>query len=273
MPKRRLALWMMGFVVYVAVLMAASALMWCLLGLGPSEGWDTWRSATVGLFPWFNDGAWLRLGILPGLFIAITQYLFLLPVRQVRVGLQPRARPLLRGLVGAAFVGAMGMTALLLSLTDVVWLIARSEAYEYDDGYWGLFSLVLGVLVCSWLIWTPLLAWFCRRRPQLTTPGRLVGLLLGGTIAELVVIIPVDVLVRTRNSCYCATASFHATWLATLALLWLAGPGILLAVTSRRRRAWLESHCDNCGYPKGPSPGAECPECGYKWGDATSHRP
>jgi hypothetical protein len=92
------------------------------------------------------------------------------------------------------------------------------------------------------------------------------GLLLGGTIVELVIVIPIDVLVRHKTSCHCSTPSFHATWFATLALLWLTGPGLLVAALSRRRKPWLEKHCASCGYPKGKEPGPQCPECGYSWG-------
>ena len=267
MLKRRTTLLLIGFPFYVLLLSFLSTLLW-LLVFSPIEGWAEWGTEFVDRFPWVDELEWWLLGVLPGLLIAITQYLFIVPVLDVRVRMTRDGRPLLRSLIGAAFVAALGMTALLLALSDVVWLVQRGEAREYE-AYWSLTTVVLTVLACSWLIWTPLLAIFSRRRPHRTTPGRLVGLLLGGTIAEMVVIIPVDVLVRYRNSCYCATASFHATWLATLALLWLTGPGIVLAVTSKRRRAWLEHHCASCGYAKGPSPGSACPECGYAWLEAS----
>lgn len=263
MLKRRTVLLLIGFPFYVLLLSFLSTLLWLLL-LAPIEGWAQWGREFVDRFPWVDEPGWWILGGIPGLLIATTQYLFLAPVLDVRVRVQKGGRPLVRSLVGAAFVGAVGMTALLLALSDVVWLLFRGEGREYL-GYWSLTIVVLSVLVCSWLIWTPLLAIFSRRRPHRTTPGRLVGLLLGGTIAEMAVIIPVDLLVRYRGQCYCATASFHGTWLAVLALLWLTGPGIVLAVTSKRRRAWLEHHCANCGYAKGPSPGAKCSECGYAW--------
>ncbi|MHC4415827.1 MAG: hypothetical protein ACYS0G_11140 [Planctomycetota bacterium] len=266
MPKRRTAFLLVGFPVYLAVLMAISSLLWPLLAFGPSEAWDTWSNWLVDGFPWVDDpGTWM-LGVLPGLLIGTTQYLFLAPIVPLRVGLQPKGRPLLLSLVGAGIVAAAGTTALILALTDVAWLVWRNQAREYDSE-WTLFGVMLGVLACSWLIWTPVLVAFSRRRPHRTTAGRLAGLLLGGTMAELVVIIPVDILVRYRNTCYCTTASFHATWLASLMLLWLAGPGLFFALTSRRRRAWLENHCANCGYPQGPSPGPQCPECGYAWRD------
>ncbi len=263
MLKRRTVLLLIGFPVYVLLLSFLSTLLWVLV-FHPLEGWADWGSEFVDRFPWVDDTDWWLIGLVPGLLIATTQYLFLVPLFDVRVRVRPDGRPLLPSLIGAAFVGALGMTALILALTDVVGLLRNNEAREYDS-HWVLLAIIFTTLVCSWLIWTPLLAIFSRRRPHRTTPGRLVGLLLGGTIIEMVVIIPVDLLVRYRGQCYCATASFHGTWLAVLALLWLAGPGIVLAVTSKRRRAWLEHHCANCGYAKGPSPGPVCPECSCAW--------
>ena len=263
MLKRRTVLLLIGFPFYVLLLSFLSSLLWMLV-FHPLEGWAEWGREFVDAFPWVDEPGWWILGVVPGLLIATTQCLFLVPVLDVRVRVGRDSRPLLPSLLGAAFVGALGMTALILALTDVVGLLRNNEAKEYE-GHWSLFWIILSVLACSWLIWTPVLAIFSRRRPHRTTPGRLVGLLLGGTIIEMVVIIPVDLLVRSRNSCYCSTASFHGTWLAVLALLWLAGPGIVLAVTSKRRRAWLAHHCTNCGYAKGPSPGPKCPECGYAW--------
>ena len=265
MTGRRLALLAAVFVPYVAVMALISSLLWVVLVEGPFAGVPDWAGSVVSGFPWYQEPGWWQVAILPGLLIATTQCLFLLPVLDVRMRVRPDGRPLLIGLIGASFAAAAATTALLLAVSDIVWLVRRGEALEYDSDKWTLAAVILGVLACSWLFWTPLLVIFSRRRPHRTTPGRLIGMLLGGTILELIVILPVDFLVRHRGGCYCTTASFHGTWLAGLVLLWLAGPGVVVALASRRRRAWLTHHCDGCGYPKGPSPGARCPECGRSW--------
>jgi hypothetical protein len=122
----------------------------------------------------------------------------------------------------------------------------------------------------SWLFWTVLLVRFVRRRQGQGVFGRIVGLLLGGTILEVVVVLPLDILVRRRTDCYCATGSFWTLCLSAWALLWLTGPGIVLALTSKRRRLWWDAHCMQCGYEKGPSPGERCPECGFEWSQGTN---
>ena len=95
----------------------------------------------------------------------------------------------------------------------------------------------------SWLFWTVLLVRFVRRRQGQNVFGRIVGLLLGGTIAEVIVVLPLDIMVRRRTDCYCATGSFWTLCLSAWALLWLTGPGIVLALTSKRRRLWWDPHC------------------------------
>ncbi|MHC4220518.1 MAG: hypothetical protein ACYSU7_18930 [Planctomycetota bacterium] len=265
MSGRRVALLAALFVPYAVVMALLSSLLWLVVAEGPIAAVPIWAEALVDSFPWYFQDGWWQLAILPGLLIATSQYLFIFPLLDFRVRVRPGGRPLLWSLAGAAFAAALATTALLLAVSDIVWLVRTGEGLEYDPEYWLLVWVTLGLLACSWVIWTPVLVIFSRRRPHRTTPGRLVGMLLGGTILELVVILPVDILVRQRNSCYCTTASFNATWLAGLVLLWLAGPGAIVAVTSRRRRAWLDHHCDGCGYPKGPTPGARCPECGRSW--------
>ncbi len=124
---------------------------------------------------------------------------------------------------------------------------------------------MLVTLIGSWVFWAMMLLVFSRRLWADTVLGRLVVLLFGGTIVELLVVVPVDVMVRRRTSCYCATGTFLALCLSALGLLWLTGPGIVIALTARRRRLARATHCASCGHSKGPSPGPACPECGYTW--------
>ena len=139
MLKRRTALLLICFPFYVLLLSMLSTLLWLLL-YDPVEGWAEWGEEFVGRFPWLDDTDWWLLGTLPGLLIATTQSLFLAPVFDVRVRVQKGGRPLVRSLIGAAFVGALGMTALILALSDVVWLLFRGEGWEYG-GYWPLTTL------------------------------------------------------------------------------------------------------------------------------------
>ena len=78
-------------------------------------------------------------------------------------------------------------------------------------------------------------------------------------------VLPIDLMVRRRTDCYCGTGTFISMCFSAVALLWLTGPGIVIALTHRRRRTARQTHCGRCGQAKGPSPGPVCPECGYAW--------
>ena len=82
---------------------------------------------------------------------------------------------------------------------------------------------------------------------------------------EVLVVLPIDAMVQRRSDCYCAAGTFWSLCASAVALLWLTGPGIVFAVTMRRRGMARKTNCAGCGQLKGPSPGPVCPECGYSW--------
>jgi hypothetical protein len=209
------------------------------------------------------------------LVLVTSQWLFLVPACLKRPELGQRSRSLTLSIMMVAVVVAALTVGLVYGLAEGI-LLLRGESgvlgyFAPDTGQplwrqalgWALLPLVLWPL--SWIFWTPILLFFSRRRVGRTRWGRIIGLLLGGTILELLFIIPLDVLVRRRTDCYSYSGTLIGLVCSAFALVWLAGPGIIIPLTSKRRRLWAESYCMNCGYAKGPSPGQKCPECGYDW--------
>ena len=90
-------------------------------------------------------------------------------------------------------------------------------------------------------------------------------LFVRGYQGRVLAVIPIDIMVRRRTDCYCATGTFYSLVITILAAIWLGGPGVAILYLRRRRRLANVS-CVRCGYPKGPSPSPLCPECGYEWG-------
>lgn len=233
-----------------------------------------------------NPLAWIEEGFftnwegilclpLPALLVVGTQIIFLLPVFSKRLRVAGQGRSLKRTICAAGLVGGFLFTGLILSVPELFkvwepvgeWITNESEILDGDiTALLAVFWASIGV---GWLLWLPILFIFARRAGPRRFHERLVVVLLAGTVLETLVIVPIDVMVRRRTDCYCATGTFFALCISIWAWLWLTGPGIVLAITAKRRRLLAETHCVNCGYAKGPSPGPGCPECGYAWLDAS----
>lgn len=226
-----------------------------------------WREDVFGS----RDG--LLTVVAPAVLVTLTQVIFVLPmVRPAAMG-RGRAKPPLRTMIACGLVGGLLVTGTFLALLELLELpdtsgsaVERADPALVDQV--GLFGMLWVCVVIGWALWTPLLIIFARRGNPRRLHERLIVLLLGGTILETLVVIPIDIMVRRRTDCYCFTGTFFALCISVWAWLWLAGPGIILALTSKRRRLWAQTHCWRCGYRKGPSPGANCPECGGAWHDA-----
>jgi len=266
--SRRWLIFLIGLPLYAAVLWAIMVSAIVLLN-EPDDFLSTWQYVVTQPEGFFTEPAGWLWCTGPALVIAITQALMLGPLVTFKPVRGPGARSLVVSILVCALVASMLVLGLLFTILELfdVW----SEPLEMDDLPWGgdmSLWLTLPVLLVSWGFWSVLFFRFTRRRRTEGTISRLIGILLAGTIVETILIVPVDIMVRRRTDCYCATGTFHALLLSTFAVVWLAGPGALIVFTRRRRRLWAETHCLNCGYEKGPSPGERCPECGCDWRDA-----
>lgn len=213
-----------------------------------------------------SEDWWASLGI-AAVIMVVTQAVFLIPMFGKRPPRGERSRPLLVSLVIGAAVAAVltfGFMLAVIEFTSTV-MEAWEEAGFELGGVFGM-TVLVGTLVGSWALWSAILLMFSRDIWADRALGRLVGLLLGGTLLEVLVVVPLDIMVRRRTDCYCVAGTFFALCLSVIATLWLAGPGIVIALTSKKHRLWRETHCERCGYAKGPSPGPKCPECGHAWG-------
>ena len=139
--------------------------------------------------------------------------------------------------------------------------VLEPKMYAYPG-----FLVPLAFLLVSWILWSLVLVRFMKRGQPVDRIGRLTGLLFAGTLVELILLVPLEAMVRRRADCYCATGSFQALVGGVVAALWLLGP-VAFLVLLRRRPAWWARHCQQCGYEKGPGATGQCPECGGAWGE------
>ncbi len=271
-------LWLAGITAYTVVMVPVGTVLLAFLLYPPwsEEGPLGWLKTSAEMLA---DDQWWVYALIGCAIISVTQCLFLLPVFRLRPPQGTRPRSLFASFVLGALIAALLTTGLALGLLE---LVASLLHGNLDESPWGPNSEMLDVpwafpgmllmLVGSWVFWAMALLIFSRRLWPDTVLGRFVVVLFGGTILELLVVLPIDVLVRRRTDCYCATGTFFSLCLSAIGLLWLTGPGIVFAITARRRRLARLTHCARCGHTKGPSPGPVCPECGYEWLAASRHQ-
>lgn len=162
----------------------------------------------------------------------------------------------------AALGAALLASALLGGIASLIVLVT-------GKGYDLTFFLMFGGGILAWAVFTPLLLAFCRRRRAESALARIAAKLFLGTIIEAAAIIPLDVMMRRKDSCYCGVGTFWSLtfcWgVGALAL----GPVVFLMPLCGRRKRWYAGLCDVCDYDMSGCMDAErCPECGAGWREA-----
>ncbi len=164
--------------------------------------------------------------------------------------------------VGLCALAAATLTA---GLVGAVWAIPR---LVLDDT--GLervmYGTMCGVGLLAWAVATPVVWSFVRRRGAEDGLARVSSRLLMGTLVETACVIPLDVMIRRKDNCYCEEGTFWALSACWAVGLFACGPVIFLVPLSGRRKRWYAGRCDACGYDMSGCRGAErCPECGAGW--------
>lgn len=217
--------------------------------------------------PEYVLGCTLAIGIL-----MLMQWLLLAPVRKPRAR-HEHGRPLWLSMTAAgAGVAALAAALLYAAIEGAKRAgLGPPELPPEIGASW--VPLAAWCLVC-WAIATPLLVAFCRKRLRQGSRweevlGVVSARLFMGTIIEVAAIMPLDVLVRRRENCYCWAGTFIALTACGALGLALVGPVILLPALARRRKRWYGGHCDCCGYDMtgllSRSGIDRCPECGAGW--------
>lgn len=218
-----------------------------------------------------GDPEWWAVAFIPAGIITAAQAALVLPAFRYRL---PRAAKSKSLVLSCLLLGAAA-GALVLGLVIALYQLVLEVTGGIDIGDDNFFLWLWWTpLIVGWIFWSVIfITYGARARRPEARIGRLIGLLLGGTIVEILIVIPIDIMVRRRTDCYCATGSFFALALSAAACLSLAGPGAIFVLTAKRRRLWYAEHCEVCAYAMGPSPGPRCPECGFEWMVARRERP
>lgn len=171
--------------------------------------------------------------------------------------------PMRLSLVVAAFaIGLMigAFFAAIKALTPDAAILQRDD----QGSFWAI-GVAVAILL-GWAVSTPLLMSFSRGREPEQALSRIASALFVGTVIEAAAILPLDIMVRRKTSCYCEEGTFWA-----LSMLWSVGllalgPAIFLLPARRRLVRISRGRCGVCGYDMSGTPRLErCPECGAGW--------
>lgn len=201
---------------------------------------------------------------------ALAQAVFLWPVR--KPGAKQARGWSLRVSLGVAGLAMTGLAAgLFFTVTysiHLFYLEPRQQSWSDiipGSNRWGAWYLAVACVV-SWCVFTPLLVAFCKQGPRESLLARLSARLFLGTMIEIVAIIPLDVMARRRDSCYCLAGTYFALGICGAIAIFFIGPALLLPLLAKRRRRWYFNKCDVCAYDmSGCLSAAQCPECGSGW--------
>ena len=269
-----------GLPVYTVVLMAVGTLV--LVAIVDLGDWASYRSHVLGILALVRMGSDFRdtmsRALLGSAAVVVvgSQVVFLIPVVRAsmsrkELGRRPTISMIL--VAGVAALMTVGLALVLIQFLEIIggfsYRLGWTSNHGSLAGPWGI-PTALVTLGLSWVVLSVMLIRLSRRRPWETFLGRVVGLLLVATVVEVLVTLPIHIMmVLPRGLDPVSTGTFFALCVATVAALWLSGPGIVIAMMGKRRRSWRGLHCEMCGYAKGPSSGPACPECGYAWLDAS----
>lgn len=198
--------------------------------------------------------------------VPILQLLFLLPVRKPRVasgggwfGSGGHAPAWLSAAVGGLCIAGMIVAAWFAA--SEVW-----DQYVFDIPRYASRSILIAFITVSWLAGTALILAFCRGPRREDVLSRLAARILLGTIVEIAAIIPLDALVRKRETCHCWAGTYFALLICGAVGAVVFGPAVFLPVLVRRRKRFYQGRCQVCGYDMSATPKADrCSECGSGW--------
>ncbi|HMN41456.1 MAG TPA: hypothetical protein PKE29_11470 [Phycisphaerales bacterium] len=203
--------------------------------------------------------------------LMLLQTVLVWPVRKPRAR-SGRGWPLRLSIGAAALVGTMLAAAIFLGLATITQFNRDLDpGWDASVTRWMFYAWCALSYVCG----AALMFGFCSRALRRgerheSVLARLAAMLFTGTLVEAVAILPIDVMFRRKEDCYCFAGTFWAFTLLLGAGLVVIGPAVLLPMLMRRRKRWYASHCDCCGYDmtgliESGRAFDRCPECGAGW--------
>lgn len=159
-----------------------------------------------------------------GLFI-FTQWLFLSSKKHWKVKTQKTGRPMKASAIGLAFAVSLLTMAFGFSIYGLI----TNNSFEDSPNFF-----LLSILPALWIIWSIVFSIYFYQSDYLKWSGRIIKGLIGGSILELFISIPI--FVTRDDDCYCARGSYAGLVFGTTVLLWAFGPGVYLLFLREKKR-------------------------------------
>jgi hypothetical protein len=236
------------------VLYAGTPLIPLLAGDEDMHPWEAFADTTYAM--WMAGFA---------AFFAALQWVYLRPVRPPVAGAKPVR------LVWSMLVGGLAVSLLLGAVLFVIFgvsydiLKVRLRVLEGVSVGW----VLLGLLLLNWFSAAPLLLAFAQRSSSHEDHlRRVAAVLFTGTVVEVLSAMPLDMIARRYETCWCGRGTLIAVVLGLFVGTILLGPLVFLLLLARRRRRWPMGRCAACGADVGEGLRiARCPACGIGWAE------
>jgi hypothetical protein len=270
MNRRKWILVACFWVVQALTAYIGCAFLWCSVqnvngpqgNLIPAVSWESFTSILT------NSEYLLWCGAF-AVGVPILQLLFLIPVRKPRVAsgggwfgggwFGGHAPAWLSAAVGGLCIAGLIVAACFAA--SEVW-----DQYVFAINIRASTPVLVAFGSISWLVGTALILAFCRGPRREDVLARLAARIFLGTIVEIAAIIPLDALVRKRETCHCWAGTYFALLICGAVGAVVFGPAVFLPVLVRRRKRFYQGRCQVCGYDMSATPNADaCPECGSGW--------
>lgn len=164
-----------------------------------------------------------------------------------------------QSVVAAAIVAGALVTSIGFAAIEALVVLANGSIEDQD--------LMAVAVVATWLLssaaWSTVL-WRAGSESNPDVVSRLVRAAFRGSALQVVLGLPLYIIVRRKESCWCSLVTFWSLCVGFASMILLCGPGTVLLLTRGHRRAWRQGACGACGHLR--SQGSDrCPECGLAY--------
>jgi len=168
-----------------------------------------------------------------GLFF-FTQWLFLSSKKHWKIKTQQTGRPMRKAVIGVAFAAMLLSLGIVFTLIDLI-----SDSFFEEEPYSIKGFIILSLPLVLWFIWSIIFTVYFFQKDYLKWSGRIIKGLIGGSILDLFISIPIFIAQKNRYDlfdCYCAKGSYAGLVFGITVLLWAFGPGVFLLYWREKKR-------------------------------------